>query len=127
MAKKNRNLKTSDESDSPLSDRQKLWTEQFWACTEPSSLLVRVRVTPRGGKNSVDGQDILSDGSRVLKIRTNAVPQDGEANDAVRKILAKTFDLPSSSIMLESGATSRIKIFRIMNVQTETEEKLLGL
>jgi hypothetical protein len=44
---------------------------------------IRVRVTPRGGRDRVDGVDALSDGRAVLKVRVRARPEDGAANQAV--------------------------------------------
>ncbi len=78
-----------------------------------NGLELRVRLTPRGGRDTVDGIDILSDGSVVLKLRVRAAPQDGEANEAARKVLAKALRMATSSITLEAGATSRVKTLLI--------------
>ncbi|MDF2972320.1 MAG: bifunctional methylenetetrahydrofolate dehydrogenase/methenyltetrahydrofolate cyclohydrolase [Microvirga sp.] len=43
----------------------------------PEGLEVRVRVTPRGGRDAIDGIETLSDGRPVLKVRVRAVPEDG--------------------------------------------------
>lgn len=79
----------------------------------PDGLEVRVRVTPRGGRDAIDGVDALSDGRRVLKVRVRAVPEDGAANDGVRRLLAKALRLPASAVSLEAGATARLKTFLI--------------
>jgi uncharacterized protein (TIGR00251 family) len=76
-------------------------------------LEVRVRVTPRGGRDAVDGVEALSDGRCVLKVRVRAVPEDGAANDGVRKLLAKALRLPASAVSLEAGATARLKTILI--------------
>jgi uncharacterized protein YggU (UPF0235/DUF167 family) len=68
-----------------------------------------VRLTPKGGRDSVDGIEQLADGSSVLKARVRAVPSDGEANDALVRLIAKTLAVPLRDVTLESGATSRIK------------------
>lgn len=72
-------------------------------------LIVTVRLTPKGGRDAIDGVDRLADGRSVLKIRVRAVPEDGAANTALIRLLAKECDLPASAISLESGATARIK------------------
>jgi uncharacterized protein (TIGR00251 family) len=77
--------------------------------------LLAVRLTPRSSKDAVEGLEALSDGRRILKARVRAVPEDGKANDALLKLLAKSLDLARQSLSLESGATSRIKIIRIAN------------
>jgi uncharacterized protein len=71
-------------------------------------------VTPRGGRDSLDGVESLSDGRPVLKVRVRAVPEDGAANEGVRRLLAKALGLPASAVSLEAGATARLKTFLIM-------------
>ena len=79
----------------------------------PDGLEVRVRVTPKGGRDAIDGVETLSDGRLVLKVRVRAVPEDGAANEGVRRLLAKTLKLPASAVSLEAGATARLKTFVI--------------
>ena len=79
----------------------------------PDGLILHVRLTPKGGRDAVDGIEILSDGKSVLKARVRAVPEDGKANDALVKLIAKTFQVSASHVSLEAGATSRIKTLRI--------------
>ena len=76
-------------------------------------LEVRVRVTPRGGRDAIDGVDVLSGGQTVLKVRVRAVPEDGAANEGVRRLLAKALKRPPSAVILEAGATARVKTFLI--------------
>jgi uncharacterized protein YggU (UPF0235/DUF167 family) len=85
---------------------------------------IRVRVTPRGGRDAIDGIDTLSDGQRVVKVRVRAVPEDGAANDAVRRLLAETLRLPLSAVRLESGATARLKAFSLAGVAQDLIERL---
>ena len=42
-------------------------------------LTLHVRLTPKGGRDAIDGIETLSDGKAVLKARVRAVPEDGEA------------------------------------------------
>jgi uncharacterized protein len=74
---------------------------------------LRLRVTPRGGRDAVDGIEALSDGRAVLKVRVRALPADGAANEAVRRLLAKHLGFPAKAVSLAAGATARIKTFRI--------------
>jgi len=75
----------------------------------PDALAVRVRVTPRGGRDAFDGLATLADGRAVLKIRVRAAPEDGAANEAVRRTLARALGRPVSAVRLTAGATARIK------------------
>jgi uncharacterized protein YggU (UPF0235/DUF167 family) len=42
-----------------------------------------VRLTPRGGRDAIDGIEPLSAGRRVLKVRVRAAASEGEANAAL--------------------------------------------
>ena len=72
-------------------------------------LAVALRVTPRGGRDAIDGVETLSDGRSVLKVRVRAIADGGEANRAVTELLAKALGVPKASVRLTSGATSRLK------------------
>jgi hypothetical protein len=48
-----------------------------------------------------------------LKVRVRAVPEDGAANDAVSRLIAKALRLPPSAVRLQTGATARLKTFLI--------------
>jgi uncharacterized protein YggU (UPF0235/DUF167 family) len=80
---------------------------------QAGGLALRVRVTPRGGRDAVDGIETLSDGRTVLKVRVRAAPEGGDANEAVRRVLAKALDCAPSAVTLRAGATARVKTFVI--------------
>ena len=75
----------------------------------PAGISVALRVTPRGGRDDIDGVETLSDGRSVLKVRVRAVADGGEANRAVTELLAKSLRVPKARVRLLSGATSRLK------------------
>ena len=70
---------------------------------------VAVRVTPRGGRDDIDGLETLADGRTVLKVRVRALAESCGANRAVTELLAKALGVPKAKVRLVSGATSRIK------------------
>jgi uncharacterized protein len=70
---------------------------------------VALRVTPRGGRDAIDGVETLSDGRSVLKVRVRAVADGGEANRAVIELLAKALGVSKAAVRLTSGATARLK------------------
>ncbi|MGV6872598.1 DUF167 family protein [Pseudochelatococcus sp. B33] len=74
---------------------------------------VAVRLTPRGGRDAIDGPGELSDGRKVLLARVRQAPEDGAANAALLKLLAKSAGIPASAAEIVSGHTSRIKIVRL--------------
>ena len=79
-----------------------------WAMSA-DGLVVTVRLTPKGGRDSIDGTVRLSDGSTVLKARVAAAPADGEANDALLRLLARILRVAPRDVTLVGGATSRVK------------------
>lgn len=68
-----------------------------------------VRLTPRGGRDALDGVETLADGRIVLKARVRAAPTDGEANAALIRLLASELRLPRSQLAIVGGATARLK------------------
>jgi uncharacterized protein len=70
---------------------------------------VALRVTPRGGRDDIDGVETLADGRRVVKVRVRAIADGGEANRAVMALLAKALGVPKAKVRILSGTTSRLK------------------
>ena len=70
---------------------------------------VALRVTPRGGRDDIDGVETLANGRSVVKVRVRAVAEGGEANRAMTELLAKALRVPKAKVRLLSGATSRMK------------------
>ena len=71
-------------------------------------VVLRVRLTPKAGKDAVDGAQNTADGPAV-RMRVRAVPEDGQANRALELLVAEWLDMPKSSVAVASGAKSRIK------------------
>ncbi|HZE52009.1 MAG TPA: DUF167 domain-containing protein [Bradyrhizobium sp.] len=70
---------------------------------------VALRVTPRGGRDDIDGVETLANGRSVVKERVRAIAEGGEANRAVMELLAKALGVPKAKVRILSGATSRLK------------------
>ena len=68
-----------------------------------------LRVTPRGGRDGIDGLETRANGRTVLKVRVRAIAEGGEANRAVLGLLAQALGVPSGKIRVLSGTTSRLK------------------
>jgi uncharacterized protein len=66
--------------------------------------LLAVRITPKANRSQILG--VHGD---ELKISLNAPPVDGKANKALIALLAKTFLVPKSHIIIQSGTASRSK------------------
>ena len=81
------------------------------ACAD--GLIVTVRVTPRGGRDQIDGVELLADGRCVLKARVRAAATEGEANEALTRLMARAAGVAPRAVRLTGGATSRIKRLHI--------------
>jgi uncharacterized protein len=70
---------------------------------------VALRVTPRGGRDDIDGIETLANGRAVVKVRVRAMADGGEANRAVTELMARALGVAKANVRIVSGATSRLK------------------
>lgn len=70
--------------------------------------VIKIYLQPRASKNEVLGR--YRDG---IKVKVMAPPVEGKANDALIRLLAKTWNLPTSQIEIVKGHRSREKTLRI--------------
>lgn len=75
----------------------------------PDGLRLAVRLTPRAGRDGVDGVALSPDGSAHLRLRLAAPPVEGAANAALIAFLARALDLRKSDVTLLAGDKSRLK------------------
>lgn len=74
---------------------------------------ITVHLTPKASQNKVEGWTEDVKGEKVLRVKVTAVPESGNANDALIKLLSAFFKVPKSKISLIRGASSRIKYIEI--------------
>jgi uncharacterized protein len=67
-----------------------------------------IRLTPKSSADKVEGLWQGPDGLR-LQAKVRAVPEDGKANTAVCKLIAKWLDVPPSRVSVTEGMQSRLK------------------
>lgn len=79
-----------------------------WALTA-NGVTLTIRLTPKGGRDAIDGVEVMSDRRTVLKVRVRAAPSEGEANAALIRLIAKTMGVPPRNVVLAAGATGRLK------------------
>ncbi len=97
--------------------------ERPWVAGAGGVTLV-VRLTPKGGRDAVDGVERMADGRCVLKVRVRAAPSEGEANEALIRLIAKALGVPRRDVALAAGATSRIKRLVVSGDGTALAAKL---
>ncbi|MCU0953495.1 MAG: DUF167 family protein [Hyphomicrobium sp.] len=85
--------------------------ERPWQVAE-GCVIVRVRVAPKSSKDTIDGVEPTA-GGPGFKVRVRAVPAEGEANEAVTRLLADWLDIPKSRVTVASGHRSRVKSIKV--------------
>ena len=79
-----------------------------WRTTK-EGVVVSCRLTPKGGRDAIDGVAQLADGSSVLAARVRSAPQGGEANQALCALLADRLGARASGAPVVAGSKSRLK------------------
>ena len=74
---------------------------------QPDGLVVTVRLTPKGGRDAIDGIEQLADGRAVLKARVRAAPSEGEANAALIRLVADALDVAPRDVSAGRPARPR--------------------
>ncbi|MGA7772355.1 MAG: DUF167 family protein [Pseudolabrys sp.] len=79
-----------------------------WSVTA-DGVALSLRLTPRCGRDAIDGVEVLSDERPVPIARVRAAPADGEANAALIRLVAKSLGVPRRDVAVVAGATGRLK------------------
>jgi uncharacterized protein len=72
-------------------------------------IVVACRLTPKGGRDAIEGFGALADGSRALLARVRAAPENGRANRALCELIASALGVPASRVTILAGAAARAK------------------
>jgi uncharacterized protein (TIGR00251 family) len=92
----------------------------------PQSIRVVVRLTPRGGRDAIDGWTRGADGRAHLRVRVAAPPVDGGANAALVELIAKALGVPKRAVHLVSGEHARLKTLEIAGVDAAVVHRIFG-
>ncbi len=76
-------------------------------------LRLALKVTPRAGRDGIDGAARDAQGRPILRLKVRAAPADGEANAAVLRLVADAMGVAPSAVALVRGSTSRDKLVDI--------------
>ncbi len=82
-----------------------------------SAVTFSVKVLPRASKNQIAGME-----GDAVKIRLNAPPVEGKANDALVKFLAEALGVSRAQVEIVTGHSSRHKIVRVRGVTARQME-----
>lgn len=79
-----------------------------WCCASTRGVRITVQITPNAKRTEVIG--LLDD---ALKIRLQAQPIEGKANEALVRYLADRLDVPKSQVSIMHGHTGKRKIIDV--------------
>jgi uncharacterized protein YggU (UPF0235/DUF167 family) len=82
---------------------------------------LRVRVTPRAGRNEIAGER-----GGVLLVRVTAPPEGGRANAAACRLVAGALRIGPSRVTVVRGAAARDKILRLEGVEEADLQRFPG-
>lgn len=69
-----------------------------------------------------------AEGRPVLKVRVRARPVEGEANEALVKMLARALGVAKSAVSVQRGGQSRTKILEVAGLsEDEAKSRLTDL
>ncbi len=85
----------------------------------PGGVRFPVRVPPRASGTEVAGTQ-----QGALKVRLQAPPVDGAANEALVDFLAESLGVPRRQVRIVSGATARTKVVEVTGVDVDAVMRL---
>lgn len=87
----------------------------------PEGARLSIRVQPRSSQNKICGVN-----NGALKIKITAPPVEGEANQAVIKLLAQCLGVPRTNISIAKGETSKNKLVDIIGIDARWLENKIN-
>jgi uncharacterized protein YggU (UPF0235/DUF167 family) len=87
-------------------------------------LKFHVRLTPKGGRDAVEGWAESDHGKRYLKARVSVPPEDGKANQALLALLARSLGVAKSRLRIVVGHSSR---WKTVEIDGEADLNRLGM
>ena len=87
----------------------------------PVTARLRVEVRPRASRD-----EVLVGPDGTVRVWVTAPPVDGEANQAVREVIARALHCPRAAVAIERGAAARTKLLRVAGLSAESVRARLG-
>ena len=87
-----------------------------------ASTRLRLRVAPGAARSAIVGRY-----GAAWKVRVDAAPEQGKANDAVVRLLAKTLAVTSGDVAIVSGYGARDKIVTVAGLDPAEIDRRLTL
>lgn len=88
-----------------------------WCSAIPGGVRIAVQVQPGAKKTEVVG--VHGD---ALKLKLQAPPIEGRANEALVKFLSSVLSVPRSAVVITHGQTNRRKLVEVVSKDLTAEE-----
>ena len=85
-----------------------------WIAPASDGCVLTVKASPRANRTEVAGVD-----EEWVRIRIQAPPVDGKANDELTRFFAERFALPKRSVKILSGGGGRLKRIKLCGIAPE--------
>lgn len=85
------------------------------------AITFKVRVQPGASRTLVAGEH-----AGAVKLKIAAPPVHGKANHECRRFLAKLLDVPAAAVEIIAGDTSKNKIIRVHNINSNQVREALA-
>ncbi|MEI6211610.1 MAG: DUF167 domain-containing protein [bacterium] len=93
-----------------------------WIVATTDGCILTIKATPRASRTEIARAE-----AAWLRIRLQAPPVDGRANEALTEFLSGQLDLPRRAITVVAGETSRIKKVRVAGLGVAGVRAKLGV
>jgi uncharacterized protein (TIGR00251 family) len=93
-----------------------------WIKETAKGIILPVRAVPRASKNEIRGIH-----GEALKVRLQAPPVEGKANQALIRFLSEALAVPRSQITIASGETGRNKTVLITGLSKPELIRKIGI
>ena len=88
-----------------------------WCSALPGGVRLAVQIQPNAKKTEVIG--VLDD---ALKLKLQAQPIEGKANEALVRYLAETLSVPRSAVTITHGQTNKRKLIEVKSCSLTVDE-----
>jgi uncharacterized protein (TIGR00251 family) len=88
-----------------------------WCSALPAGVRLAVQITPNAKKTEVVG--VLDE---ALKLKLQAQPIEGKANEALVKFLAGALSVPKGAVTITHGLTNKRKLIEVKSAVLTVEE-----
>lgn len=98
-----------------------------WLAERHDGIELRIRVTPKGGADRIDGTARLADGTDVLVARVKAAPEKGAANAAIERLIGRSLGVAPTRVSIVSGHKARLKTVHVATGAAPLKDILAAL